>query len=392
MFSEYYELPFGWLACLILSTLAFLKTPGPLLRKRAARRAILAGLGLAVVSLSVLGVRVMDTLYDDAPRGRDAKMNLLYQTRNFFSIMRVLEIHPDNPQQRNVMLKHGTTNHGRQYHRPDLRRVPIAYFGSYTGMGMVMQEGPETPMHVGIMGLGAGTLAAYGREGDRFQFYEIDPDVIRVTRDDGYFSYLADSAAAIKIVPGDARLSLERQLRESGSQDFDLLIMDAFSSDSVPVHLITLEAMELYLQHLKPEGVLMVHISNVNLDLGPLVFRLAAELEMHAVKISNKPFPRRLQSAASWMVLSKDAAYIGSFPSVVQRARARINAEPSALKVNRPQGYDLSDAPLWTDDYSDLFSVLRFPSWKRLWASSEPTARSAKASKGRRSPSNRRAK
>jgi spermidine synthase len=380
IFSEYYELPFGWLACLLFSTLAFLRTPGPLLRKRGARRALAVVVATAVVTLSVLGVRAIDTLYD-VTRGSGETAKLLYQTRNFFSIMRVMDVFPDEPEVHHVMLKHGTTNHGTQFQRPSLRRIPVSYFGVYTGMGMMMNQRPDAPMHVGIMGLGAGTLAAYGRPGDRYQFYEIDPDVIRVTRDDGYFSYLADSRAAIRVVPGDARLSLERQLREGGSQNFDLLIMDAFSSDSVPVHLITLEAMQLYHQHLKPGGVLVVHISNVNLDLGPLVFRLAAELDMHAVRIGNRAFSRRLQSSADWMILSKDAAYIESFPSVAERVRAMLRIKPKGLTLQYPKDLDLADAPLWTDDYSDLFSVLKAPNWKRLWASPGSAAKSSGATK-----------
>ncbi len=371
IFSEYYELPFGWLACLLASTLACLRNPGPLLRKRGTRRALASVVALAVVALGVLEVRVTDTLYAVA-RSDDSEAKLLDQTRNFFSIMRVLDVFPDDLELHHVVLKHGTTSHGSQFHRPDLRRVPVSYFGIYTGVGMLMHERPETPMHVGVMGLGAGTLAAYGREGDRYQFYEIDPDVIRIARDDGYFSYLADSRAAIQIIVGDARLSLERQLSEGGSQDFDLLIMDVFSSDSIPAHLINLEAVELYVQHLKPNGVLAMHISNLNLDLSPLVFRLAAELEMRAVRIVNLPFPRRLQSSAEWMILSQDAAYIESFPPIAEQIRSILRAKPNALTVTYPEELDLTDAPLWTDDYSDLFSVLKVPNWKRLWASSEP--------------------
>jgi hypothetical protein len=148
--------------------------------------------------------------------------------------------------------------------------------------------------------------------------------------------------------------------------------MDAFSSDSVPVHLITLEAMELYVQHLKPNGVLVVHISNLNLDLSPLVFRLAAELGMRAVRIANLAFSRRLQSSAEWMILSRDAAYIESFPPGAERVRAILKLKPKALTVTYPEELNLTDAPLWTDDYSDLFSVLKIPNWKRLWASSKP--------------------
>jgi spermidine synthase len=371
IFSEYYELPFGGLACLLLSTLACLKNPGPLLGKPGARRALASVVGLAVVTLSVMGVRVIDSLYS-VGRGGDTKTSLLYQVRNFFSIVRVLDMLPDNPELRHVRLKHGTTSHGSQFYRRDLRRVPVSYFGIYTGMGMLMHERPKAPMHVGIMGLGAGALAAYGREGDRYQFYEIDPDVIRIARDEGYFSYLADSRATIEIIPGDARLSLEAQLREAGSQNFDLLIVDAFSSDSVPVHLITLEAMKLYLKHLSPNGVLSVHISNVNLDLGPLVFRLAGELGMHAVRIANLPFPRRLQSSADWMILSKDAGYIESFPPVAEQIRAILKVKPVALRLSYARDVNLEDAPLWTDDYSDLLSVLRTPSWKRVWARAGP--------------------
>jgi hypothetical protein len=372
IFSEYYELPFGWLACLLVSTLACLRTPGPLLRKRGARRALVSVVALAVVALSVLAVRVTDTLYAVA-QGGDTEARLLDQARNFFSILRVLDVSPDDPNLHKVVLKHGTTSHGSQFQRPDLRRVPVSYFGVYTGVGMMMNERPETPVHVGVIGLGAGILAAYGREEDRYQFYEIDPDVIRIARDAGYFSYLADSRAAIQIIAGDARLSLERQLREGGSQNFDLFIVDAFSSDSIPVHLITLEAMELYVQHLKPNGVLVVHISNLNLDLSPLVFRLAAELGMRAVRITNMPFPRHRQASAKWMILSRDAAYIESFPPIAEQIRTTLRVKPKALTVTYPDELDLTDAPLWTDDYSDLLSVLKIPNWKRLWASSEPT-------------------
>jgi spermidine synthase len=373
-FPEYYELPFGWLACLLLSTLAFLRTPGLLLQQRGVRRVLASVVGLAVVTLGVLTVRVTDTLY--ASTGNDiTEARLLNQERNFFGIMRVLDVWPDNPDLHHVALKHGTTNHGSQFQRPDLRRVPVSYFGTYTGVGMVMHERPEAPMHVGIIGLGAGTLAAYGREGDRYQFYEIDPDVIRIARDEGYFSYLVDSRAAIRIVTGDARLSLKRQLREGGPQNFDLFIVDAFSSDSIPVHLITLEAMELYVQHLKSNGVLVLHISNRNLGLSPLIFRLAAELGMRAVRIANAPFPRRRQSSAEWMILSKDAAYIESFPPVAEQMRTLLKLKPKALTVTDPDGVNLTDAPLWTDDYSDLFSVLKIPNWKRSWASPEPAKR-----------------
>ncbi len=139
--------------------------------------------------------------------------------------------------------------------------------------------------------------------------------------------------------------------------------------------------MELYLQHLKPNGVLVVNISNVNLDLGPLVFRLAAEFGMHAVKIGNIPSPRRLQSGADWMILSQDAAYIESFPPVAEQVRAILELKPRGLTLTDPEELNLTDAPLWTDDYSDLFSVLKIPNWKRVWASLLPAAEFSEALK-----------
>jgi hypothetical protein len=111
-----------------------------------------------------------------------------------------------------------------------------------------------------------------------------------------------------------------------------------------------------------------VHISNVNLDLGPLVFRIAAEIGMHAVRIQNLPFPRRVQSSADWMILSRDAGYIESFPPLAEQIRAMLKVKPVALRVSYARDVDLTDAPLWTDDYSDLFSVLETPGWKRVWA------------------------
>jgi spermidine synthase len=379
IFSEYYELPFGWLACLLLSTAACLNNPGPLLKRHGLRPAVAGAVGLAAVIVGVLGVRVIDAQFD-ITRNRSNDAILIYQTRNFFSIMRVMDVLPDDSQLHHTVLKHGTTSHGAQFHRPDLRRIPVSYFGIYTGIGMLMHERTETPMHVGIIGLGAGTLAAYGREGDRYQFYEIDQDVVRIARDAGYFSYLEDSRASVEIVLGDGRLSLERQLREAGPAGFDLLIMDAFSSDAVPVHLITLEALQLYVRHLKPDGVLAVHISNVNLALAPLVFRLAAELGMDSVRISNMPFPRRLQSSSDWMILSHDSAYLSSFSQTAELVRDILKVKPEALTVHYLEEQDTADAPLWTDDYSDLLSVLKMPKlnswrdWKRFWGSPRSTS------------------
>jgi hypothetical protein len=190
--------------------------------------------------------------------------------------------------------------------------------------------------------------------------------VIQLARDSGYFSYLSDSRASIEITPGDARLSLEAQLREGGSQAFDLLVLDAFSSDSIPVHLLTQEALRLYLQHLEPGGVLAIHVSNINLDLVPLVFRLAEQLGLHAIQIDNLPFPRRFQDGATWMVLSRDAGYFDPFPRLAERLREMLGVNRQGLAVHHPDAERVRDAPHWTDDYSDLYSVIKTIRWKDL--------------------------
>ena len=192
--------------------------------------------------------------------------------------------------------------------------------------------------------MGVGTLAAYGRPGDTFRFYELNPQVIGYsTGSKPYFTYIRNSPAKIEIVPGDARLSLEREFSESGSQKFDVLVLDAFSSDSIPLHLLTQEAMEIYLEHLRgPDSVLVFHISNRMLDLSPVVAVLAAHNHLAAVRL-HKPHGADIADKSDWILLSRDA---------------------SALSINSFEGHLDSLPPpdptmLWTDDFSNLFRVLR---------------------------------
>ncbi|MCH8897809.1 MAG: fused MFS/spermidine synthase, partial [Chloroflexi bacterium] len=138
-------------------------------------------------------------------------------------------------------------------------------------------------LRLGVIGLGIGTLAAYGQSGDSFRFYEINPEVVRLARDTGHFSFLADSAAKIEIVEGDGRLSLESELRSDGSQQYDILVLDAFSSDSIPVHLLTLEDFELYVSHLREGGLLAINMATAHLRIAPLVHRVGLEVGLHNV-------------------------------------------------------------------------------------------------------------
>ena len=169
-------------------------------------------------------------------------------------------------------LVHGTITHGLQFLAPDRRRFPTTYYGRQSGVGLAILNTRHSAQRVGVIGLGAATLASYGRPGDYYRFYEINPLVIEVARKQ--FTYLSDCPAKVDVVLGDARLSLDRE----PSQQFDVLAVDAFSSDSIPVHLLTLEAFRLYFRHLRPDGVLAVHVSNTHLKLEPVVGRLAQAL------------------------------------------------------------------------------------------------------------------
>jgi spermidine synthase len=194
----------------------------------------------------------------------------------------------------------------------------------------------EHPARVGVIGLGSGTLAAYGRTGDVFRFYDINPAVLRIARED--FTYLADSEAKIEVVLGDARLALERE----APQGYDVLAVDAFSSDAIPVHLITREALALYLRHVKPDGIVAFHVSNRFLDLGPVVARLARENGAHVAGVYEKGAEDEDRTQSDWILVSRDAGAL-EHPEI---------REPEEVP-DRPEWRT------WTDDYSNLVQVIK---------------------------------
>jgi spermidine synthase len=190
---------------------------------------------------------------------------------------------------------------------------------------------------VGLVGLGCGTLAAYGRPGDYYRFYELNPLVIQIARTE--FAYLRDCPSKVEVVEGDARLSLERE----PDQHFDVLVLDAFSGDSVPVHLLSREAFQLYFRHLKPEGVLAVHVSNRFVDLTSVVGRAAESFGRSYLSVLSLGIPDEQTLAATWVLVSANREFLES--PVFKADGRRI---PPASRVR-----------LWTDDYSNLFQALR---------------------------------
>ena len=258
-------------------------------------------------------------------------------TRNFYGVLRVQEIGSTDAS-RHRSLVHGTIMHGVQYFAPTLRHRATSYYTASSGIGRLLDtvHPRKDPLRVGVIGLGTGTLAVYGTPGDLYRFYDINPEVVKIAKRD--FTYLADSEARIETPLGDARLTLERE----PPADLDILAIDAFSSDAIPVHLITSEALQLYARHLKPGGVIAFHVTNRFLDLVPVVDALAKANGMQAVWIRDDG-DDPLASRSDWVLVSNNRGLLAS-PRIAQGATP-IPSHP--------------DWRLWTDDFNNLFQVLR---------------------------------
>jgi len=263
----------------------------------------------------------------------------LRELRSFHGTMRIEDLRAPDGEGTVRYLTHGGTRHGQQFQDPERRRVPTTYFGASSGIGLLLEElAGEPPRRVGIIGLGAGVLAAWGRPGDLYRFYELDPLVIEVARRE--FTFLGDSPARIELVPGDARLSLERE----ADQRFEVFVLDAFSSDAIPAHLLTVEAFDLYRRRLAPGGVLALHVTTRHLDLGPLIGGLADRMGMPAWEIVSAADEARGILDARWILVTFNRELL---------ARPRLRA------AGRIPGAGARPPRLWTDDYSNLLSVLK---------------------------------
>jgi spermidine synthase len=259
-----------------------------------------------------------------------------------------------------VKLRSGSTLHGVQHATGRNRREPVSYYGRLTGIGLVLGAANEGPRwKVGVIGLGVGTLAAYGREGDHMVFYELDPDVVAIAQASKYFSYLRDSVAEIEVVPGDARLSLEAELQAGRARGFDVLVVDAFSSDAIPVHLLTREAFQVYKRHLRAGGVLALHVSNRYFNLTPLVYGLQRDMNLGTLEIANALIPTQRSIRSRWLILSEDVDHLKSVFDYGIRRLEELDIPREQLVFARPSVTEIDHAPVWTDDYSNLFSLLR---------------------------------
>ncbi|MBL9203174.1 MAG: fused MFS/spermidine synthase [Opitutaceae bacterium] len=298
-------------------------------------RSTCAVLGAGLIGLSVLL----------ASHVKEGGQDVVLTGRNFYGVLSVLEHRKLEPDARYYTLLHGRITHGLQFAAPERAGMITSYFGPRTGIGLAFKSYPrQGGIRIGLLGLGVGTIAAYGQTGDYLRIYEINPHVKEIAEKP--FSYLALSKAKVDVVMGDGRLSMENE----PPQNFDFLIMDAFSSDAVPVHLLTREAFAIYLRHLKDGGVILVNISNRFLDLRPVVENAAREFKLrsHTIASEDGDMGEAEEGAwwlygATWMVLSKNLEFMNN--------RELTSAASPPASANT--------IPLWTDDYTSMFRILQ---------------------------------
>lgn len=324
VFHWTWELPIGLTACLALVAILLVRSYQGFFAPPAGK--VLVGvMALAVIGYAGLLQKEIQGFIQGS----------LVSTRNFYGQLRVQDYDDELGTRRQLV--HGNILHGDEFTADELRRTPTTYYCEANPVGQVLKSATG-PQKVGVVGLGAGTLVAYGRAGDTYRAYEINPMVLQLAREQ--FFYLGDTQAKLEVVLGDARLSLQQEV----SQQFDVLLVDAFSGDSVPIHLLTREAFAAYFRHLKPKGVLAIHVSNRYLDLAPVVGRAANSFGRLAVRYAFQPpdDDGGVCSNADWVLITSP-----------ENKSALPDYEADDVLLAGPE------IPLWTDDFSSLWRVLR---------------------------------
>ena len=336
IFPCYFELQTGLFLAGALTVLALLHDPET---RPQGRRAVMAW-GFSIPSVACLAWG----LVHDA---RYQVRSVIEISRNFYGVLTVTEANAGNEENDKFLLTHGGTTHGLQFVAAHKRRLPSSYYTATSGVGRMMEHFPrKTNRRIGVVGLGTGSMAVWAHTNDTLRIYEIDDNVLRIAR--SRFTYLADCPATVEIVLGDARLSMERE----ADQKLDLLVLDAFSSDAIPIHLLTREAFEIYRRHLRPDGAIAVHISNRYLKLEPVVMNIATHFDFgHAIIYDDRDAGGDADEEATgaytsdWIVLSRNKAFL-DLDELSGVARA---PNPTSLKIR-----------LWTDEESNLFRILSF--------------------------------
>ncbi len=326
LFDSYWEIPIILIAIAELAVYVQWRRRGPPVRVWLVRGAMVAG----VIALATFLILTEISF----------RQGYLLVERNFYGVLRLREYDIGDDFERRTLF-HGTISHGYQYRKEEYRDLAASYYATESGIArtVLATHARGGPVNIGVVGLGAGVLASYARPGDAMTMYEINPAVVRIA--DQYFDFVSRARARgadVDIVLGDARLSMERQ----PPQQFDVLAVDAFSSDSIPVHLLTLEAMELYARHLKPDGVLVIHISNRYVDLVPVCARAAEHLGRLAFVVEEGS--DLMAHATSWVVITANAELLREAPFEGSRLNT-ATAHPNFRA--------------WTDDYSNVLKVMK---------------------------------
>jgi hypothetical protein len=328
VFTEFSEYPVGLAAACLLGFTGWLRTGALALWTRGnfAVRIPLMALLLGGLTSIMAGVTM-------------SNLPSVASARNFYGILRVMDKTDRNGPLRE--LRHGTIRHGFQYQNAPQRSWPTTYYGPHSGIATVLTALDRPDRKIAIVGLGAGTMAAWGRLGDTFRFYEINPDVEAMART--WFTFLKDSGARTEIVLGDARVQLERELAGGRSHDFDLIAVDAFSSDAIPLHLLTAECGDIYRQRLKADGLLLLHISNRALNLEPVARGLAQHLGWQPILFVSGDDYNTGESSSTWVLITGNAEFL---------TRTGLGRQISPWRNRAPL--------LWTDDFASLWQVLKF--------------------------------
>jgi hypothetical protein len=329
IFTSLYELPLALVFVGVAGFLAVLRRPG---LTRPWSIALLSSATLSIGAIAWADWNYIGFLDHD----------LIVMQRNFYGTLRVREIDDDGVRVRRLL--HGVILHGEQPLSGPDRDLPGSYYTPTSGVGLAIAQAQarKPSVRLGVIGLGVGTLAAYGRKGDSVRFYELDRDVVVLAN--SQFGYLASTPARVEVALGDARLSLESELALGKPQQFDVLAVDAFSSDSIPVHLITREAIALYVRHLAPGGIVAVHISNRFLDLQPVLANIAAASALSARLIDDEiTDPDSRASSSEWVLIARDPATL---------AEGEIGRRGEAPRTDPGVG-------VWTDGYNNLLRVLK---------------------------------
>jgi hypothetical protein len=329
VFPDYFELHLALFLAAALVIIVLRQDPSLPFRQGRARLAW----AVPFVALAAMGFGLADVATTSL-RGS------LSTTRGFYGVLKVNDNDTDSAELHHLTLQHGATIHGLQYVDPEKRTFPSSYYTSTSGIGRLLRaHKPGGGRKVGAIGLGCGTLAAWGNPGDTFRFYEINDDVARLAT--STFTYLKDSKAKTELVMGDARLSMERET----DQQYDVIVLDAFSSDAIPVHLLTLEAFDHYQRHLKPDGAIAVHVSNRYLDLHPVVYRIADKVGYPAITIDDND------------TAYEDAGFYGSDWIIMTRNQVLLQ-QPLLRNATKETVEFPARIMYWTDERSDLLSIL----------------------------------